>query len=201
MGSCKQLLPLNGKPVIIHCLEAMINAEISDIIVVINSAEDVIIDAISGFPVTIARNEDPESDMAGSVRTGLRRIANSTTGVLVSLADNPLISSTTYSLIRECHEIAPDEIIIPVYKGKRGHPTLFPSELMDQMVKPLTLRDLLRLHSERILPVPVPDIGVTLDMDNMEDYERVQGILSSLNASKLPGTPHYPPINSLDVSL
>lgn len=182
MGSCKQLLPLNGKPVIVHCLEAMITASISDIIVVINSAGDAVIEATAGFPVTIARNENPESDMAESVRVGLGKIAAASTGVIVALTDHPLVSSKTYSLLVERHRTEPESVIIPVYEGKKGHPTLFPRAILEELKKPLTLRDIIRKHSDKVCELQVPDIGVALDMDTWEDYERVNGIYSNINA-------------------
>ena len=78
--------------------------------------------------------------------------------------------------------MAPGDIIVPVHKGKKGHPTIFPRPVLDQLVEPLTLRDLLRSNSSLVLPVPVPDIGVTIDMDAIEDYERMRMMFSSLNA-------------------
>ena len=39
MGKLKQLLPLGGKPVIMHSLDAIIESGITDIVVVLNPAE------------------------------------------------------------------------------------------------------------------------------------------------------------------
>lgn len=179
MGSCKQLLSLGDKPVIVRCIEAMIRAQIPEIVVVVGPNSEAIIDVIAGFPVTIARNEEPESDMAESVRIGLGSIDRPSKGVIVALTDHPLVKSTTYSFLLECHRIAPGRIIIPVYAEKKGHPTLFPRAVIEELEKPLTLRDLIRRYSNLVLPVPVPDIGVALDMDTREDYDRLRKMFYS----------------------
>lgn len=185
MGSCKQLLPLNCKPVIIHCIEAMISAAISDIIVVINSDGDAVIEATAGFQVTIARNEDRESDMAESVRVGLGKMAVASTGVIVALTDHPLVSSNTYSLLVERHRMEPDSVIVPVYEGKKGHPTLFSRAILEELKKPLTLRDIIRKHSDKVCEVIVPDRGVTLDMDTRKDYDMMQAIFTHFPISNI----------------
>jgi CTP:molybdopterin cytidylyltransferase MocA len=82
--------------------------------------------ALNGLPVRIVCNREQKSDMAGSVRVGLRDVRESATGVLVCLADHPLVSPDTVRLLLEEHAARPERIIIPVHCGRRGHPTLFP---------------------------------------------------------------------------
>lgn len=151
---------------------------ILDIAVVVSRGGDAIVDAVSGYPVKIAKNTDPESDMAESVRVGLGSIADSSTGVIVALTDHPLVTPETYSLLMKRHINEPESIVIPVYEGRKGHPTLFPRGMLKELTRPLTLRDLIGRHSEKVNLTPVFDIGVSLDMDTMEDYEKVKAVHS-----------------------
>jgi len=112
--------------------------------------------------------------MAGSVRLGLRQIDPASTGVLICLADHPLVSSETIKELVNVHLSVPDSILIPVYKGGRGHPTLFPRKTIEDIYSVETLRDLIASRSGSVRAVDVDDEGVILDMDTPEDYERIK---------------------------
>lgn len=73
----------------------------------------------------------------------------------------------------------PHAIIIPCHNGLRGHPPLFPRHLLDTLVAPLTLRDLLRSNPERIECLESGDAGVLIDMDTPEDYRRITELLEA----------------------
>lgn len=170
MGRSKQLLPLDDKPVIRHCLDALIAADIRDIVVVVSAPENGVTAALKQLPVTVAVNNLPGSDMAESVRTGLRRLDNQPTGILVCLSDHPLVSAETIRTITRHHGETPDPIIIPCHGSKRGHPTLFPSRIIREILSGGTLRDIVGRHGGMIRLVDVKDEGVVLDMDTEEDY-------------------------------
>jgi CTP:molybdopterin cytidylyltransferase MocA len=172
-GQPKQLLPLGNKPVIRHCLANLVAAGIKDIVVVLSQRESEILNSMKDLPVQIVFNENPESEMAESVRIGLRTLTDFSTGVLVHLSDHPLVSAKTLKSIVQCHLEIPDKIIIPQYKGKRGHPSLFPKPVIDEIFVGLTLRDIIKRDSSRIKFLDVDDEGVILDMDTKEDYEKI----------------------------
>jgi molybdenum cofactor cytidylyltransferase len=174
MGRTKQLLPLGDRPVIAHAAGSIAAAGIRDIVVVTGRGQDAVRACLTHLPVRFAFNDDPESDMAESIRIGLREMAAASGGVLVCLADHPLVSPGTIGIIIHAHESDPDRIIIPVHKGKRGHPSLFPAVLMQEMfVATGPLRDVITRQSDQLLFLDVPDEGVVLDMDTEEDYRRV----------------------------
>jgi len=174
MGLSKQLLPLGHSPVIRHCLDSVVASGLQDIVVVLGADHDEIASTISGMRVRTAFNADPRSDMAGSVRLGLRQIDPASTGVLICLADHPLVSSETIKELVNVHLSVPDSILIPVYKGGRGHPTLFPRKTIEDIYSVETLRDLIASRSGSVRAVDVDDEGVILDMDTPEDYERIK---------------------------
>jgi len=173
MGSCKQLLPLEGKTVIAHCLETLLAGGIEDPIVVIGPHGDEVERAAREFPVQVVRNSDPEADMAASVRTGRQALSPFITAVVVALCDYPLVTARTIAHLIEEHRRNPQQIVIPCHNGRRGHPSLFPRRLLDTLSAPLTLRDLLRGNPERITHLTVADSGILIDMDTMEDYQKV----------------------------
>jgi molybdenum cofactor cytidylyltransferase len=119
--------------------------------------------------------------MAESVRTGLLGLCaevNSWSGVLVSLVDHPLVSADTLKTLRMVHCQEPGKIVIPVFQGKHGHPTLFPLRVLQEIQKGGILRDVIKKDPGRIRFVGVLDEGVIMDIDTMEDYERAVRTLS-----------------------
>jgi CTP:molybdopterin cytidylyltransferase MocA len=108
--------------------------------------------------------------MADSVRTGLGHLSQGATGILVALADHPLVSQETVRALAERHRQEPDAIVIPVHDGAKGHPTLFPRACLEDIRELPTLREVIARHREKVRLVPVADEGVVLDMDVWDDY-------------------------------
>ena len=180
MGTCKQLLQLEGKTVMARCLENLFAGGIEDVIVVISSSQDEVARVAEKYPVLLVRNTDPDGDMATSVRTGLGALPSSATSVLIALCDYPLVTAETISRCIAEQRRWPDDIIIPCHNGRRGHPPLFPRRMLDDLAKPLTLRDLLLAYPKQIQHLEVQDPGVLIDMDTPEDYRRINEICANM---------------------
>jgi molybdenum cofactor cytidylyltransferase len=172
MGRLKQLLPLDGKPVIRHCIDSILAADIHDIVVVIRRYGGELSKALDGLPVKRVLNENPASEMSGSIRIGLRAADHSSSGVMVNLSDQPLISAETIKTLVKLHSETPGRIIVPQYGNKKGHPVLFPRHVIEEIFTGITLRDIVKRDPERVRMVSVMDEGVIIDIDSMEDYER-----------------------------
>ena len=170
MGTSKQLLRLGNKTVIRHCVDTLTAAGIEQVVVVCGARYDACARELEGTDVRIVRNEAQNSQMADSVRIGLRALDETSSGVIVCLVDHPLVTCSTYQAIIDAHARSPEKIIIPAFQGKRGHPSLFPFDLISDLFFLPTLRDLIRENNDRVLMVDVPDEGAVLDMDTREDY-------------------------------
>jgi CTP:molybdopterin cytidylyltransferase MocA len=92
---------------------------------------------------------------------------------LVCLSDQPLVSVETFKSLKELHREHPDKIIIPVCNGKKGHPTLIPAGILQEIVPDLTLRQIITRDPGRVRYEDLSDEGTILDMDTMEDYRTV----------------------------
>lgn len=178
MGRPKQLLPFPERPVLRRCIESAISGGAAEVIVV-SAGQEGTAGALHGLPVRVVHNRERNSDMAGSARIGLRNVGDAATGVLVCLADHPLVMPETIHLLLTEHAASPDRIIIPAYRERRGHPTLFPRRIISELGLFPTLRDLIRYHARSVLLRHVADEGVILDMDTPADYERLRQLAVS----------------------
>jgi molybdenum cofactor cytidylyltransferase len=169
-GRLKQLLALDGRPVLGRCAATLAEAGVAPIVVVLAPGVDAGA-ALAGLPATLVRNEDSQSDMAGSVRAGLGAVGAGATGVLVCLADHPLVAAATVRALAAAHRERPESILIPAHRGRRGHPALFPAGLIRELFAGGTLRDLREAHRDRVLELDTEDDGVLFDMDTWDDYQ------------------------------
>ena len=174
MGTKKQLLPIQGRPAVVRCLESLRDSQVVDVVIVVNPEGTDIVEATKEFPVRVAVNELPGSDMAASVKAGMAGIDDDATGILICPCDHPLVLAETLKAMLSAHAREPEAIIIPVYRGRKGHPTLFPRFVLEDFGKFATLRDVIGHHRAMISLLDVDDEGVILDMDTPEDYLRIR---------------------------
>lgn len=174
MGSSKQLLPLANKPVIQWCLDGLIDAGLKEIVVVLGPTGQEITEYIKDYPLKIAWNNEPESDMAGSLKIGLGRLHKKISGVLVCLVDHPLVSSETIKTILDHHSLYPDKMIIPSYLGQKGHPTLFPRDTINEIFFFPTLREIVRKNPHKVHLVNVLDESVLHNINTPDSYQKIQ---------------------------
>ena len=176
MGSCKQLLPLDGTAAVVRCIEALLQGGIAEPVVMVSPDGDAVAAAVAAYPVRVVRTSDPAGEMTDTVRAGLEELPPDTTGVMIALCDHPLVSPATIARLAGTAQREPASIVIPVYEGRRGHPVVFPRSILDELDGDLTLRDLVRSDPDRVLQVEVADPGVLLEMDTPADYRRLTGL-------------------------
>ncbi|MBI4831083.1 MAG: NTP transferase domain-containing protein [Candidatus Lindowbacteria bacterium] len=111
--------------------------------------------------------------MIDSVRAGLKHVNPASSGILVCLADHPLVKTETLVRMCFCHVERPHAIVLPVYHGKSGHPPLLPRGIAAKIDEVPTLKDLIEEHAGEVYRLEVNDEGVVLDMDTWEDYQRM----------------------------
>lgn len=173
MGTCKQLLPLGGKTVIAHCLEALLAGGAEEVVVVVGPQGDAVAEEVKDYPLTVVRIVIPHGDMAASALAGRDSLSTGMSGALITLCDYPLVSPRTMELLSAHHAEEPDSIIIPLHEGRKGHPVLFPRHVLGELDRSRTLRDLVRASPDRVRLVEVCDPGVLIDMDTPEEYRKV----------------------------
>ena len=73
--------------------------------------------------------------------------------------------------------LAPNRIVLPTFQGRRGHPVLFSSEVLEEI---LALRSgeganiVVRRNRDRIVEVPVNAPGILADIDTPEQFEQLR---------------------------
>jgi CTP:molybdopterin cytidylyltransferase MocA len=93
-------------------------------------------------------------------------------GAMVALVDHPFVKKETYQVLVGASERFPRKIIIPTYRGRRGHPVVVPREVITEIIGApdgMTLRDIIREHDDLVLEQAVDDTGILKDIDSEAD--------------------------------
>lgn len=126
-------------------------------------------------PLVILRNPDYHQGQLSSLKVGLRYLMNlPSSGVLVSLVDHPAITKAVVRLLLERFAAAHAPILIPTYRGRRGHPVLFARTLFQELLDaPLEegARFVVRRHAAEAELVETDEEGIVLDVDYPSDYQ------------------------------
>lgn len=173
MGRLKQLLPLGKSTVLRHSIDALREAGVGELVVVCGADPANYDAALVNSGARLVPNEIAGSEMADSVRLGIRQIElDAFSGILVCLADHPLVLAETCLTMLRAHNQSPGKIIIPAFQGRRGHPVLFPTEIINDIFTTTSLRDIVHKDPARVVAIDAPDEGVVLDMDIEPDYQK-----------------------------
>ena len=179
MGSSKPLLPLGDTTVLGQVLRRLREGGASPLLVVTGHlGEPVGEEARRHGAVPVPNPDDPEG-MFTSIRAGVRALEEmNLRGALLLPVDVPLVRPRTVrTLLESFREREEAEVLVPTFRGERGHPPLLSHRIFGPLVGYRGeggLRALLALRSDRIREVPVPDRGVLRDMDTPEAYEEIR---------------------------
>ena len=174
MGTQKLLLPFRGQPLIAQVVDELLRSPVDQVFVIVGKKGKPILEAIAGRRVRFVTNRHPEDEMLYSVRCGLTAMPEQSEAVLVALGDQPGITADVVAeLIRSFHATGRG-IVVPTYKGRRGHPLLFATHYRSEILTRYEgrgLRGLLETHPQDVFELEVTTAGILEDIDLPEDYE------------------------------
>src|SRR5260370_32165120 len=172
----KQVLRLSGKPLVQHALDNIQRSHVDEIVLVLGFAADAVRKQIATDGVRVVVNSDYAQGMGTSLRTGLSALSASVKAAFVVLADQPFVRPETLDRMIACHREPAAEITIPLYKGFRGNPVLLDRTVFPELMGlscDVGCRAIFGSHTQGIRKVEADDPGVLLDIDSLEDFEKL----------------------------
>lgn len=176
MGRVKQLLPFRGKTILQCVIDNAVASSLQEIVVVLGYQADLIEPLITGDAVTVVTNNNYKCGQSSSLKAGLMALPKQTEAVLFMLGDQPLVSSETINRILKAYQTSKGPVVLPVFNGKRGNPTLFSRETflrMELLNGDSCTKILFEEYAGRIITVPVDDDSIHFDVDTEADYLRL----------------------------
>lgn len=171
MGQNKLLLPLAGKPLLAHAVDAALGSLAAEVWVVLGARAETIRRALGKRPVRFLENPRWAEGQATSLQAALERLPDWSAGVLFLAGDMPLVSAV--HLDRLIGHWGPAAVVWSGYGEGRGIPALFGSGTFP------AFQGLRGDGGGRMLAGRFPETVVTapfppLDVDTPADYEEVR---------------------------
>jgi len=177
-GSAKQLLPIDGEPMVRRATLAAL--QIGARLLVVTGAHAAAVEAaLAGLPLELLHNPDWEQGMGGSIGCAFRHIGQSSPASLVLLADQPQVGAGELQRLVDAGQRMPGRIIAANHGALLGPPCLFPQRWYPELAAlsgPQGARGLLQKHAAEVEPLPLPQAAA--DIDTPEDYRRLLQDLS-----------------------
>ena len=173
MGTLKQVMEFDDKPMIRHVAEPLLASGL-ELIVVIGHEHERVKAVLQDLPCEYVLNPQPEQGMFSSVRLGCLKVPR-TEACLLTTCDCPGIRPETIQQVQTTLERHDSKVVIPTFQGRRGHPAGLPAALVDRIrtLPPDTpgLNSLWREQPEMVVPLEVNDPAILRDFDRPQDLE------------------------------
>jgi molybdenum cofactor cytidylyltransferase len=178
MGSPKALLPYRGKTFLEHLLEVTRHPRIGITCVVLGAQAEEIGKVLRNYPGNVLVNHEWHLGQLSSVQTAIRSLPpKGTGGLLLCPVDHPLISAAFVGRLIEAFDASRKAIVLPTFRGRRGHPVIFRSTLYRELLAAspsLGARQVVWAHAGEIGEFPTEEEGVLLNIDDPDTFKRVQ---------------------------
>jgi len=179
IGRPNPLLPTaDGTSFLAAILETMTGTAVDEVRVVVGHEAEQVIDEGGLVRHVIVHNKEFERGMLSSVQAGIRALPHGTTAFLLWPVDQPLVLADTVDRIIEAWKKRHAPIVVPVYHGKRGHPTLFSTKLSQELMhapESEGARAVVHAHEKAVVEVEVDDAGILTDIDTPQAYKKAFG--------------------------
>jgi molybdenum cofactor cytidylyltransferase len=178
MGTLKLTLPLGSKSVLERVLGALGASGVFETIVVLGPRSSPAATLVAP-PAQLLLLEQETPDMRATVEAGLAQLQRTHSptdrdGFLLVLADQPALKAEWIDRLIAQRADRPQEILVPTFRGKRGHPVLFPWRMVDRLRRlpaDAGINRLLRDEAPSVFESPVCDPDVLADLDEPGDYD------------------------------
>ena len=110
------------------------------------------------------------------MRAGLAYLPAHISSAIFMLVDQPWLHPQTIAALIERYRQTLAPVVWPEFEGHRGNPILFDRALfseLQQISGDTGGRPLLQAYQNQAERVPVPDQGILIDVDRMEDLEKL----------------------------
>ena len=177
MGSENKLLKKYKNKIIINqTLKNHSESKLEKLNIIIGHDKESLNDTLKNFQIGVIENDNYMSGMLSSIKRINDYIDNEVTGIMISLADMPLVSSKDINSILDTFLLNDEKkICIPEFNGRLGNPIIIPLEIYKKIIQNENLLkdkglkstildgkfDIVRARSSS---------GVLKDFDTQEDF-------------------------------
>ena len=176
MGKPKQLLSYQGRSLILHAVEVALASLCQPIIVILGGYVEQIKPELMPKAVQVVENSQWQEGMSSSIRAGISMLLKTNSkldAVIISLADQPLVSSQIFNQLIQSYQETQKVIVASKYNETTGVPALFSNALFPELMQLEGGRSkaLIQKYIDTGLVLLIPEAAI--DIDTPDDYKQL----------------------------
>lgn len=179
MGSVNKLaLPIGGLPLLRRSALTLLASRLQKLVVVLGHEADTARSLIEDLELKMVYNERYTEGQMSSVHCGLEALTDACDGVMIGLADQPLLTPEDINVLIDAFAGRErGSILVPTYRGQRGNPIVLANEHREAILsggRNLGCKRLVERNPEWVTTVEMDTEHVVFDLDTPENYAALQ---------------------------
>lgn len=178
-GGTKQLAELSGEPMCRRVARQLLDLD-CPLVAVTGAQAESVEQALDGLALDAVRHDDWRQGLGSSIACGVRHVIEhrrDATGVLVCLADQPLVDSAHYRRLLERHGQVPEHLLATLHDRVTGPPVLFPADCLADLAAWRGGRGAHALLEREAARLECLAVTEHLDVDTADDIAQVRARL------------------------
>ncbi|MEJ1969973.1 MAG: molybdopterin-binding/glycosyltransferase family 2 protein [Rhizomicrobium sp.] len=169
MGSNKLLVPVNGKPLVRHVVEAALGSGAEAVVVVTGRDGAGVRQAVAPSSPLFVDNPDFSKGLSTSLKCGLKHLPADCDGAIVLLGDMPGVTSVLLDKLIAAFDPEEDRAVcVATRHGRRGNPVLWARRFFPEILAldgDVGARHLIGQYGDLVCEVEADDDGPLTDID------------------------------------
>ncbi|MEE8388040.1 MAG: nucleotidyltransferase family protein [Acidiferrobacterales bacterium] len=179
MGEVNKLeLLVDGVPLLRRAAETLLASRLQEIVVVLGHQAEKAGSMLEGLPLHTIYNEAYRDGQMTSVYQGLSSLSQTCDGVMICLADQPLLQTDDVNVLIEAfgkcnHGRGHGSILVPTFQGKRGNPIVLDYQHRLEILngeRNLGCKKLIDKNPGQVSSFEMSNNHVVVDLDTPEQY-------------------------------
>jgi molybdenum cofactor cytidylyltransferase len=176
MGEPKALVSVQGLTFVEHLFTATRLPRVGLTRIVLGAHAAEIGPKLKFDPAMVVFNPDWTTGQLSSIHAAIRSLPiEATDGIILCPVDHPLVSRRLISELIAQFDSTRKAIVLPLYRGKRGHPVIFRATLYEELLAAspeVGARQVVWAHPREIQEVPTEEEGVILNLNDPETLKK-----------------------------
>lgn len=177
LGRPKQLLMLDGLPLVVHVVQRALDAGVGPVIVVTGAHDAAVRGALRDLPVASVHNPRYEEGQGTSLAAGISALPDTVDAAVILLADQPGIRPETIRAAADARRETGAPVVMALYGDRQGHPALLGRETFPELLAleaDMGGREVVRAHRDALVLVEGGGSAPPPDVDTEEDWDRLR---------------------------